>query len=268
MSKMKQKLQDFLDSGLLDKYITGETTNIENQTVESYIDKYPRIKEEYDLLQDQLELTARAQAVNPSHNVLDTVMQSVTDSQVIQLQSRKRIPYWMSVAASIAAIAFATTSYFLYNKNQVLVDENNTIAEEIFDLRSDIDNNNVLLNDVMKKLGKLDNPETQKYLIKGNDRAKDLKAVAYINTEEKSSLIDIVSLPELSDEQCYQMWAQMQDKMINLGILDSADRNLKAMPYIEDALSLSITIEPKGGNKNASLENEVAEIPLKSNNEN
>lgn len=266
---MEQKLHDFLNSGLLEKYVSGETSVAENKTVEEFIAQYPSIQEEYEILQDQLELTARAQAVNPSNKILDAVMQSVDTSKVIPLHQKKtRLPHWMSFAASIAAVAFALTSYVLYNKNQILVEENNTIADEIFDLRSDINNNNELLNDVMKKLGKLDNPETQKYLIKGNDRAKDLKAVAYINAEEKSSLIDIVSLPELSDEQCYQMWAQIQDKMVNLGILDSADRNLKAVPYIEDALSLSITIEPKGGNANASLENEVAEIPLKSNNEN
>jgi len=265
----EQKLQDFLNSGLLEKYVSGETSVAENKTVETYIAQYPSIQEEYEILQDQLELTARAQAINPSSKVLDAVMQAVDESKVVPLHQKKtRLPHWLSIAASIAAVAFALTSYVLYNKNQILVDENNTIADEIFDLRNDIDNNNELLNDVMKKLGKLDNPETQKYLIKGNERAKDLKAVAYINAEEKSSLIDIVSLPELSDEQCYQMWAQIQDKMVNLGILDSADRNLKAVPYIEDALSLSITIEPKGGNANASLENEVAEIPLKSNNEN
>lgn len=71
-----------------------------------------------------------------------------------------------------------------------------------------------------------------------------------------------MSLPELAEEQCYQMWAELQDKMVNLGILDINDRKLQSVPYIEDALSLSITIEPKGGNDSASLENAVAQILL------
>lgn len=263
---MNKKLHNFLNSGLLDKYLIGDTTAAENATVEAFIDNYPEVKEEYDLMQDQLELTARAQAKSPSKDVLGNIMDTLEGSKVISLKTnKKRFPYWLSVAACVAALVFAGTSYVFYNQNRNLVDENNTIADEVFDLRGDIEQNNKMLDEVMRKLIKLDNPETQKYLIKGNDRSEDLKAVAYINPIEKSSLIDVVELPELSDEECYQMWAQLSDRMINLGILDKADRNLKSLPYIEDALSLKITIEPKGGNENASLDNEVAEIPLKKN---
>lgn len=260
---MEKTLHNFLNSGLLEKYMTGETTDKESALVESFISNYDEVKEEYEIIQEQLELTAKAQAVNPSKNMLDSIMSSIDEAPVVQLQTKRRFPVWMSVAASVAALVFAGTSYVFYNQNKELVDENNTIAEEIFDLRNDIKQNNNMLNDVMKKLIKLDNPETQKYLIKGNQRAEELKAVAYINPVEKSSLIDVVQLPDLSDEQTYQMWAELNDKMVNLGILDKADRNLKSIPYIEDAVSLRITIEPKGGNNNASMENAVAEIPLK-----
>ncbi len=115
----------------------------------------------------------------------------------------------------------------------------------------------------MRQLLKLNNPETEKYIIKGNERAKDLKTVAYINPKEKTSMIDVVSLPELPEEQCYQIWAELQGKMVNLGILDKADRKLRSIPYMEDALALSITIEPKGGNAiAASTKNSVAQISL------
>lgn len=264
---MKKEVQKFLESGLLDKYLIGATTASETVEVESYISKYPEVKEEYDLLQDQLELVAKAQAVRPPSYTLDLVLDAINDKPIVHLHSRRRSS-WYSIAASVAALIFAGTSFILYNNNQTLLNENNTIADEIFDLRDDIQDNNNKLDDVMRQFMKLNNPETEKYVLRGNERAEDLKTVAYINPIEKSSLIDVVSLPEISDEQSYQLWAQMQDKMVNLGILDIADRKLKSVPYIEDALSLNITIEPKGGNKNASLENSVAEISLKKNNNN
>lgn len=258
---MENKVLEFLNSGLLEKYVVGGTSKEEASKVEYFISNYPEVKDEYDLLQDQLELTARSQSVQAPY-ILDSVMESIDESKVVQLQPKRRVVSWLSIAACTAAILFAATSFLLYSKNQLLIDENNTIADEIFDLRSDIDQNNVMLDNVMRQLMKLNNPETQKYVLRGNDRAKELKTVAYINPIDKSSLIDVVSLPKLSEEQCYQMWAQMQDRMVNLGILDEADRNLKPIPYIENALSLNITIEPKGGNDEASLENSVAEIPL------
>jgi len=259
---MKKEVLDFLELGLLDKYLIGATTNSETIKVETYIAKYPDVKEEYEILQMQLELAARSNAINSPSSALETILKTIDNQSVIELNTTRKTPFWFSVAASITALIFAGSSYMFYNQNKNLLDENDTIVEEIFDLRSDIEKNNDKLDNVMRELMKLNNPETRKYVLRGNERAKDLKAVAYINPIEKSSLIDVVSLPKLSEEQSYQMWANLQDKMVNLGILDINDRKLQSVPYIEDALSLTITIEPKGGNKKGSLENTVAEILL------
>jgi hypothetical protein len=50
--------------------------------------------------------------------------------------------------------------------------------------------------------------------------------------------------------------------MVNLGILNEGDRQLKSIPYTEDALALSITIEQRGSKLSATKENSVAEITL------
>ena len=77
-------------------------------------------------------------------------------------------------------------------------------------------------------------------------------------------MIDIITLPQLPEEQYYQMWAELQGRMINLGILDETDRaKLKQIPYMEDASALSITIETKGAMTSSTNTNEVAEISLK-----
>lgn len=261
---MEKTLLNFLKSGLLDKYVIGTASDLESKQVEKYIKKYPKVKEEYNLLQKQLELVAKSNAVSPRSNMLKSILNQLDDRPVIALhEPRKKSRSWFSIAASIVALVFAGSSYMLYNQNQKLVNENNTIAEEIFDLRSDIDENNNKLDIVISQFNKLNNPETEKYVLRGNDRAKDLKTVAYINSIEKSSLIDVVSLPKISDQQTYQMWANLQDRKVNLGTLDTANGKLKSVPYIEDALSLSITIESKNKDKTSTSENSVAEIPIK-----
>lgn len=259
---MEKEVRDFLELGLLNKYLIGATTDSETNKVEAYIAKYPDVKEEYEILQVQLELAAKSNSINPPSYTLKSILETIDNQDVVKLLPKRKMPFWYSVAASITALIFAGSSYMFYNQNKILLNENNVIAEEVFDLRSDIEKNNNKLDKVMRELMKLNNPETQKYVLRGNERANDLKAVAYINPIEKSSLIDVVLLPELSEEQCYQMWANLQDKMVSLGILDINDRKLQSVPYIEDAISLSITIEPKGGNIKGSLENLVAQILL------
>ncbi|MDO5971664.1 anti-sigma factor [Flavivirga aquimarina] len=261
---MNEKITTFLNSGLLEKYLLGETTSVETEKVESYISKYPEVQNEYNTLQYNLEIVAKSNAVEAPKSILNNILEELDEKPVVKLNTQKKYKSWykISVAASIAAFIFAGTSYHFYSQKQKLSQENQIVVDEIFDLRSDIEKNNLMLDNVMRQLLKLNNPETEKYIIKGNERAKDLKTVAYINPKEKTSMIDVVSLPQLPEEQCYQIWADLQGQMVSLGILNEADRQLMSIPYAENALALNITIEPKGGNTIASVENTVAEISL------
>lgn len=261
---MEKKLQSLINSGLIDKYILGDTSIAESLEVEHCILEYPEIENEYIRLQNNLEILAKSNAVEPPKQVLDAVLEEINEKPVISMAPQKQRSQWYSVAATLAAIAFAVMSFLMYQKNMILLEENQVVVDEIFDLRSDIEENNNKLDNVMLQFMKLNNPETEKYVLRGNSRAKDLKTVAYINQIDKTSMIDVVSLPKLPAEQQYQIWAELQDKMVSLGILDANDRNLKSIPYMENALGLSITIENKNNvNNKASAENSVAEISLK-----
>lgn len=264
---METKLYTFLNSNLLNTYLVGDTSFEESKEVEYFISNYPEAAKAYEKLQDNLELIAKAGAVDVPNNILSDILESLdetNDTKVIQLVQGSETP-WYSIAASAAAVLFAVTSFMLYEKNQNLNDENNIVIEEIYDLRSDIDKNNSKLDELSRELLKLNNPDARKYVINGNERAKNLKTVAYINSVEKTSMIDVITLPQLPKEQHYQIWAELQDRMVNLGILDESDRKLKQIPYMEDALALSIKISTKGDNTNEN-DTEVAEISLKNNN--
>jgi anti-sigma-K factor RskA len=262
---MNEKIITFLNSGLLEKYLLGETSSEETEHIESYIARHPEVENAYNTLQFNLEIVAKTNAVEAPKNILNNILEELDNKPVIPLSTTKKYKKWhqLSIAASIAALIFAGQSYYLHNKNQKLSKENQVVVDEIFDLRSDIEMNNKKLDDIMHQFKQLNDPETYKYIMQGNYRAKNLKTVAYINPKEKTSMIDVVSLPQLPEEQCYQIWAELQGKMVSLGILSETDRQLRAIPYTEDALGLNITIEPKGGNTVASLENSVAEIHLK-----
>jgi cell division protein FtsL len=263
---MEAKLHNFLNSNLLNMYLVGDTSFEESKEVEYFISNYPEAADAYEKLQDNLEIIAKAGAVDVPNDMISEILEALDESnetKVIQLV-QKRKTSWYSIAASAAAVLFAATSFMLYQKNQNLNSENNVVIEEIYDLRSDIDKNNSKLDELSRELMKLNNPDARKYVINGNERAKNLKTVAYINPVEKTSMIDVITLPQLPKEQHYQIWAELQDRMVNLGILDESNRRLKQIPYMEDALALSIKISTKGDETNEN-DTEVAEISLKDN---
>ncbi len=250
---MKDKIKLFLDSDLLEKYLLGTTTELETMQVERYIAMYPEVRDTYFELQENLETFAKLHAVKAPQGLKDKIHARIKSER----SGRKRF-FSYAIAASITAIMFAGISYFFWNQNQNLQEENSVVSNKIRLLE---ENMKEQLEDVRNQFIVLNNPQTKKYNVKGNQKAKDLKAVAYINPVKKLSYINVSKLPNIPESQCFQMWAEVNGKMINLGIIEEAgnQQNLMALPYADNAIGY-ITIEPKGGNQSPSVDNIVANI--------
>jgi len=267
---MNKKLQEFLASNLLDKYIIGATSLEESIEVEYFLDNFKEAKAAYETGQKNLEILAKVNS-EPAPDLLKNILNNInstnsatknTKPKVIHITQHQTSTPWYFMAASVAAVIFAIAATALYFDNKSLKTENEVVVEEIFDLRSDIEKTNLQLSDLLRQFQKLNNPDTQKYVLSGNERASDLKTVAYINPVERTSMLDIISLPQLPEDQCYQIWGELQDRMVSLGIMHPNDAKIKPLPYLDKLTALTITIEDKGGNVVTSREREVAEITL------
>jgi len=250
---MKDKIKIFLDSDLLEKYLLGTTNAQESLQVERYIAMYPAVRETYDELQENLEAFAKLHAIKTPEGLRQKILARIKSEHL----GRKRF-YRYAVAASIATLLFAGASYFFYDQNQSLQEENEMVNNKIQLLEEDMNNR---LEDVRNQFIVLNNPKTKKYNVNGNKKAKELKAITYINPVKKLSYINVSKLPNLPDSQCFQMWAEVDGKMVNLGVIQEATDNEKllALPYAEEAVGY-ITIEPKGGTETPTVENIVANI--------
>ena len=250
---MKDKIKIFLDSDLLEKYLLGTTTELESLQVERYIAMYPEVRETYAELQENLEIFAKLHAIEAPQGLKDKINARIKAER----KGRKRF-YSYAIAASITAILFIGISTFFWNQNQSLQEENSVVSNKIKLLE---ENMKEQLEDVRNQFIVLNNPQTKKYNVKGNQKAKELKAVAYINPVKKLSYINVSKLPNIPESQCFQMWAEVNGKMINLGIIEEAgdQQKLLTLPYAENAVGY-ITIEQKGNNQAPTVENIVANI--------
>jgi anti-sigma-K factor RskA len=250
---MKEKIKIFLDSDLLEKYLLGTTNEHEALQVERYLALYPEVRETYNELQDNLETFVKLHAIKTPEGLKNKILARIKSENA----SRKKF-FRYAIAASFAAVMFAGASYFLWNQNQSLQEENVIVNNKIELLKEDM---RLELEDVRNQFIVLNNPQTRKYNVKGNKNAKELKAVAYINPVKKLSYINVKNLPNLPENQSFQMWAEVNGEMINLGIIDEfvGKEKLLALPYADKAVSY-ITIEPKGGNQTPTVDNVVAKI--------
>jgi anti-sigma-K factor RskA len=250
---MKEKIKIFLDSDLLEKYLLGTTDEMENLQVERYIAMYPEVRETYSELQENLEIYAKLHSIKTPEGLKDKIVARIKSER----KGRKQF-FRYAIAASFVAIMSIGASYFFWNQNQNLQEENSMVSNKIKVLEANMKQQ---LEDVRNQFIVLNNPQTKKYNVSGNKKAKELKAVAYINPVKKLSYINVKNLPHLPEDQCFQLWAEVNGEMVNLGIIEEVTdkEKLFALPYGEKAVGY-ITIEPKGGNLNPTVDNIVANI--------
>ena len=250
---MKDKIKIFLDSDLLEQYLLGTTSDEETLQAERYIAMYPEVRKTYIELQENLEAFAKMHAIKTPEGLKDKILNRIAAENA----GKKKI-YKYFIAASLIALIFTGASYFFWNQNQSLQEENIIVNNKIQNLEKTM---RLQLEEVRNQFIVLHNPKTKRLNVNGNNKAKELKAVAYINPVKKLSYINVSKLPNLPEDQCYQMWAEVNGEMINLGIIKEANdsEKLTPLPYGENAIGY-ITIEPTGGNTTPTVENIVANI--------
>ncbi|MEO9510741.1 MAG: anti-sigma factor [Flavobacteriaceae bacterium] len=250
---MKEKVKIFLDSDILEKYLVGDTSKEENLKAERYIAMYPEVRNTYQELQENLEAFAKMYAKKTPEGLKEIILHSAKKEQVA---GKKFFRY--TIAASVAIMVFAGSSYFFWNQNKNLQKENTLVTNQIKYLEQNMKNQ---LEDVRNQFIVLNNPDTKRYTLNGKKEARELKAVAYINPVKKLSYINVSNVPNLPENQCFQMWAEVNGELVNLGVIKQFDDKdkLLALPYAENAIGY-ITVEPKGGNTAPTVQNIVANI--------
>ena len=249
---MKEKVRIFLDSDLLEKYLLGDTSPEESLQVERYIAIHPKVSEAYNELQKNLEHYAEMHSIKTPKELRSRILQKINQNK------RKNQLFYRYSAACFALLLFAGSSYFFYHQNNELQKENASVNSKIRVLEINMKDQ---LEDLRNQYIVLNNPNTKKYSVKGNRKARDLKAVAYINPIKKLSYINVNHLPQLPEEQCFQMWAEVNGELVNLGVIKNFEGKdkLLPLPYADEGISY-ITIEPKGGNGSPTVKNIVANI--------
>lgn len=250
---MTDKIKIFLDTDLLENYLLGATSTEESLKVERYIAMHPEVRKTYNELQENLEAYAKLHALKAPEGLKENILFKIKQQK---RSSSKFFKY--AIAASFAALIFAGSSYFFYNQNKNLQEENTMVNNKIKDLEMDM---KVQLEDIRNQYIVLNNPNTKKYAVRGNKKATELKAVAYVNPVKKLSYINVSHLPQLPEDKCFQMWAEVNGEMVNLGVIKDIDDKDKlwALPYADKAVGY-ITIEQEGGNATPTVQNIVANI--------
>jgi anti-sigma-K factor RskA len=258
MDEMKD-LKELIENGILELYLTGDLSRSEEQELESVIKRSPDVRDYFLKLEEALEAMAIENKVVPPPAVKKNIMAAIDDGpQVIPISTKKSFNPLIGIAASFALL-FGISSFWLYTKVNTLEEEIKVVQNEKGSLENKLLEVESNLAEVENVYDLIKNPKTEKYILKGNANSPNAIAVSYVNHESKTVLLDAKGLPQLADEHDYQLWADVDGVMINMGVIPDAT-DMVAMTYIDDAESLNITIEPAGGSDHPTVERLITNI--------
>ena len=257
---MKDNLNEFLESSLLEEYVLGVIDPEQKAVVEHYINTYPEVKSAYDELQENLEMLANKMAAAPPPGTRESIMNKLEDDVTTTAdQPSFRRPMWLAAAL---ALLLGVSSLLLFQNNRDLQTQVESLQSDYTALEDRCNENELLFAQREADWEILADPRTKALLLNGNDRAAALETVAYWNESDQSAYLRILSFPDVPADQCLQLWADVDGEMVSVAILEDKRNEVIAIPFKVAATSLNITIEPKGGSDHATVENLVASVAI------
>lgn len=259
---MKEEIREFLNTGLLEQYVLGLLDPSESAEVESFIQRYPEVKKVYQDIQQGIDHLMTASAKPVPTGVKDSIMNQVNDipsSNISTITPKYSSFNWLPIAAGLALL-FGVLSFFQWNNNQGKDQEIAILQKDFTAYKEECESRQLNYAQLQQQLEFINHSKTDKILLKGNNKANDFQVIAYWNDFAKKSMLRINEMPQLPDNQCYQMWADVNGKMLNLGIINSSDDLFVDCKYLADAESLNVTIEPKGGSEHPTVADLVANV--------
>jgi len=268
-------IKAYIESGILELYALGDGSPEEREQVEKMAAAHPAVQTELRDIENALELYAAENAVQPAeqhrHKVLNSLLTNFADDSTFRSKNTEAeakvvsIPprstgnfYKYAFAASITLLIGSLVALYsiyneLQNSNQLLIvlnSQNTKFSKTINHMDDELD----VFRDSTFKLLKL----------KGTPKLPSAQMTVAWSPVKKKVMIDMVGmqLPDNDQAHQYQLWAIVNGKPVDLGVFDKTTTDsvdMKLMKPVEQAVAFAVTLEPRGGSVNPTM-NEMVVI--------
>lgn len=252
----------FIESGVLELYVLGRLSHQEMAEVERMCRKFPAVKRELEEIENAIEVIDRKYAMTPPSTTKEKLFAQVGTSgdsvPSVSKPADARNYSWLMAASVIIAITSLAVAVFFYQKWSTksqqyddLLAQNSLMAQELNQVKNSLEENEELLAIATDQT-------TQRILLSATKEGSEAKAVAYWNVATNAVYLDPGNLPLPGDQQDYQLWAIVEGKPVDMGIISLGEKEtLQKMNSVTNATAFAITLEPKGGKRQPTLEKMV-----------
>jgi len=266
----------YIQSGIIESYVLGLASTEEVVEVEELRNRYEEVEQAINEVSISIEDHSFKNAIAPPTELKGKIMAAIKEEEEQKVQFIPSIltnhgsslsketsstgnvesirPWQMAATASIILfICSAALNYYLYNKYSDKNKAYHTLVTE----RNTLQANNQLYQTSMKQWQSaaemMTDPLMAKVELKSVKGSKEVIHVLW-NTISKDVFVMSSKLPHPGAGKQYQLWALVDGKPVDAGVLDPNCYSVCKMKNILKAQAFAITLEKEGGSPTPDLQ--------------
>jgi anti-sigma-K factor RskA len=260
---MDMNIQEYIESGIIENYVLGATTAGESAEVERMALEYPDIQTEIEAIRASLENYAIQYEKEPpaflkgkimselfsknneqvAENSPKLILDTEKHREVISLNpSSQRSVFRMAASWALLALSVGANIWFFRNwKNSeeklvALESQNQILAKEGQALKASYN----------EELAILQNPDFKVIKLVGQKDTPYAAALVYFNKKQEAVYLSSLQLPKAPTGKQYQLWAFVDGKPVDAGLIDQ-NGNILKMNRFANVEAFAISLEVTGG---------------------
>ena len=268
-------------SGDLELYVLGMLPKEEADKIEQLAKLFPDVRAELDRISESLEAFGNMATAAPSASVKDSLMgklrtmkeeeqkvipfgsvdtkqietgNSEFESPVHEMPKRTNKPSWLLAASFIGLIVSLGGLVYYFSQNKQSQTELASLKQQVDALRTNSTTQQQQILAYTQTMQMMHDATYKKIELTNVPGKPSAMAQVLWNTKTKEVFIADVSLPQAPPDKQYQLWAIVDGKPVDAGMLGDAKNLAQKMKVFERAEMFAITLEQKGGSATPTME--------------
>jgi anti-sigma-K factor RskA len=265
-------IQEYISSGIVEAFVLGLASEQEVQEVLRFRKEFPELDAAILSFELSLEKQGAEAAIAPPSRVKDnlfleleasfsdnspTVVSSINPvSEVSEepfMHAVKSVqgisPWWRYAAAAVfvAFLANAALSIWLYSKYT-------NLGKEYATLKRENAQEKLRFNSLYADVFRMQDTKMQMIKMEGVEGKEGNLATVYWDKESGEVYLFKNKLAEISKDKQYQLWAIVDGKPVDAGVIDPDCEAFCKLKNIQNPQAFAITLEKAGGSPTPTLE--------------
>lgn len=251
-------INEIIESGLLELYVLDLTDAEQTRQVEEWRVQYPQLNDEIAKIEDTVARYVQQYSQEPPEGLKERILAQLgIDKNEPTPHKANLQATWMryaTAAAVVLLVASISLNVFYYNNWKKSQQQVAILEGEKGKILAEADVQKATLEKYGNELDVLKSPDLKVVSLNSVQQGIDAHVTVYWDTKENAVFVNINNLPQAPEGKQYQLWALVDGKPIDAGVMEFTLDNLQRLKTIDKAQVFAITLENTGGATSPTLE--------------